>query len=193
VIRRAFRGAVPAAWQDESVPAPCAGGPRRAGGQMRVGLHALGIGVGARPEVIRAVAVERSLWHRAATSPRRYDLRHGDGRSPRRASRGCRGGVRRGRFPHCRLRPGPLGGDPAGLRHAYELVAARARLRKRSLRFRHLPIAVEGPRPCTALGTRRAVAVEGRRLRGSGTADGPGQRALMQRLGTVARSSYGRC
>src|ERR1700729_2200979 len=27
------------------------------GGQMRVGLHALGIGAGARPEVIRAVAV----------------------------------------------------------------------------------------------------------------------------------------
>src|ERR1700729_3927458 len=27
------------------------------GGQMRVGLHALGIGAGARPEVIRAVAM----------------------------------------------------------------------------------------------------------------------------------------
>src|ERR1700691_5591867 len=31
-------------------------GKHHRGGQMRIGLHALGIGTGARPEVIRAVA-----------------------------------------------------------------------------------------------------------------------------------------
>src|ERR1700722_18761292 len=33
-------------------------GETRWGGQMHVGLHALGIGTGARPEVIRAVAID---------------------------------------------------------------------------------------------------------------------------------------
>ena len=50
-----------AAWEDESAPPECTARVRwrsvPSGGRMRVGLHALGIGTGARPELIMAVAV----------------------------------------------------------------------------------------------------------------------------------------
>jgi hypothetical protein len=57
MIRRAFPGALPAAWQDEAVRQSALADRARRGGQLRVGLHALGIGTGVRPEVIRAVAM----------------------------------------------------------------------------------------------------------------------------------------